>query len=154
MFPPHPTAAHRPILQPISDATQASSTLRCCAKPVQESEWRGSSWIGTALTLMLFSITRMLLLPTPHRLYSTVGPQTRFAASERCSSQSALTRLCGRIPIGSGGFTLIRSFLQDTGIANPRQYRHYMPAPNALFISRRFLTLLPHSFVYLSITLP
>ena len=38
-------------------------------------------------------------------------------------------------------------------IANPRQYRHYMPAPNALFISRRFLTLLPHSFVYLSITL-
>ena len=94
----------------------------------------------------------MLLLPTPHLLYSTVGPQTRFAASERCSSQSALTRLCGRIPIGSGGFTLIRSFLQDTGIANPRQYRHYMPAPNALFISRRFLTLLPHSFVYLSIT--
>ena len=96
----------------------------------------------------------MLLLPTPHLLYSTVGPQTRFAASERCSSQAALTRLCGRISIGSGGFTLIRPFLQDTGIANPRQYRHYMPAPNALFISRRFLTLLPHSFVYLSITQP
>ena len=95
----------------------------------------------------------MLLLPTPHLLYSTVGPQTRFAASERCSSQSALTRLCGRTSIGGGGFTLIRPFLQDTGIANPRQYRHYMPAPNALFISRRFLTLLPHSFVYLSITL-
>ena len=61
-------------------------------------------------------------------------------------------RLPCEVRIGGGGFTLIRPFLQDTGIANPRQYRHYMPAPNALFISRRFLTLLPHSFVYLSIT--